>query len=159
VTLLPQLALVALGLVAAGAPAAFAQAQAPAAASAPAPAASSGLPADLPLRRDADLPGPAGNFGPWLVVLGVALGGLWLVRRARAPGRAGWPFAARSQAAELPTVLASRSLGPHGSLQVVAWNGKELLLGCSAQAITVLDSRPVGSQPAGDAAAAEGSPP
>lgn len=101
------------------------------------------LPADLPLRRDSEPASaiPAG-YGAWLLVLVLALGGLLALRQARR-GKGRWLAGLRgTDAGGAPKVLAVKLLGAHASLQVVEWNGKEILLGCSPQAVTVLDSRP-----------------
>lgn len=99
------------------------------------------LSADLPLRRDSE---PASavspGYGAWLLVLVLALGGLFALRRG---GKGRWLAGLRgTDAGGAPKVLAVKVLGAHASLQVVEWNGKEILLGCSSQAVTVLDSRP-----------------
>jgi MYXO-CTERM domain-containing protein len=131
---------------AAATPAVTAQMPVALGASAPARPASGSWTADLPLRRDSDAAGPAAVL-PWLVVVLVALGGLWLVRRRRAEGVTAWPFVVRSGLSDAPVVLSARSLGPHASLQVVRWNGKEMLLGCTGHAITVLESRAAAPAP------------
>lgn len=105
----------------------------------------SGLPADLPLRRDSDADSvvPVG-YGAWLVVLALALGGLFVVRQSRG-GKSAWglPRLRAANACAGPKVIAVRVLGAQTSLQVVEWNGKEMLLGCSPQGVNLLDSRPV----------------
>lgn len=104
----------------------------------------SGLPADLPVRRhsDEDSVVPVG-YGAWLVVLALALGGLFVVRQSR-KGKSAWlPRLRAANAGAGPRVIAVRVLGAQTSLQVVQWNGKEMLLGCSPQGVNLLDSRPV----------------
>lgn len=101
------------------------------------------LPGDLPLRRDEE-PASAilAGYGAWLLVLVLAFGGLLALRQARG-GKGRWLAGRRSpDAGTAPRVLAVKVLGAHASLQVVEWNGKEILLGCSPQAVTMLDSRP-----------------
>lgn len=118
---------------------------APGASAALRPTPKSALPAELPLRRASEGFGAAG-YGGWMILLALAVGGLWLVRSG--VGRR-WMLPVRAHAGTQegrPSVVAVRALGPHTSLQVVRWNGKDLLLGCSQQCVTVLDSRPAGEE-------------
>lgn len=98
------------------------------------------LPADLPLRRASDGFRLA-DHGGWIFLLALAAGGVWVARSST--GRR-WVLPLRAPPATQdgrPSVVSVRALGPHASLQVVRWNGKELLLGCSTQCVTLLDSR------------------
>lgn len=113
------------------------------AASQPAPASKSGLPADLPLRRDAE-PGVGSGAGAviWLVLLAGAGAWAWIWsvrRRGVAPKWLG--RLAPGSAPGALQVLASRPLAPHCSLHVVRWGGRELLVGCTPQAVTLLETR------------------
>lgn len=105
------------------------------------------LPADLPLRRDGDTPemGSAG-YVVWLLAVIAAIAVLWAVR-SRQGNSAGWLMKLRSgDHAPALKLLATRQLGPSSSLQVVTWADKEFLLGCTAQSISVLDSRVAGQR-------------
>jgi hypothetical protein len=129
-------------VVLAATPEVFAQAPVVSSSASAAADGKQGLPADLPLRRDSDEDSvvPAG-YGPWLVVLALALGGLCLVWKARG-GKSAWLSRLRAANASTgPRVVAVKVLGAHTSLQVVEWNGKEMLLGCSPQGVNLLDSR------------------
>ena len=103
-----------------------------------------GLPANLPLRRDSDEESVVpDSYGTWLAVLALALGGLFVARHGRG-GKSAWLPRLRSANADAePRVVAVKVLNAHTSLQVVEWNGKEMLLGCSPQGVNLLDSRPV----------------
>jgi len=106
------------------------------------------LPADLPLRRDSDEPlmGTVGYL-IWLLGAAAAITVLWAVRSRRV-NASGWLVKLRPAGHERALkLLATRALGPNSSLQVVQWNGKELLLGCTAQSISVLDAQPVSGTP------------
>ncbi|MBE7367184.1 flagellar biosynthetic protein FliO [Ramlibacter pallidus] len=110
-----------------------------ASASAPAPA---GLPKDLPLRRD---PPASGDGAPWTaaVVLGLlAIGAMAVVVRRRGAGALlGGRGTVRPTGAQVAK-LASLPLTPQASVHAVRWDGEELLLGCTAQQVTVLARRP-----------------
>lgn len=116
-------------------------------AAAAAPAASGPLSPNLPLRRDSELAGGGSAYAAWIVALAVALGGVWLLRRSGGGvlGAPAWRL--RPQAQRAPKLVGYLSLGPQASLRVVEWNGKELLIACSSQSVTVLDSREL-SRPA-----------
>jgi hypothetical protein len=104
-----------------------------------APAAPAVLPASLPLRRDAVAGNDAPGWAPSVVVLVLTgMVGIWSVRRrsmARATALSG-----SSRAVPL-TRLASVALTPQASVHVVRWNGEELVLGCTAQQVTLLSRR------------------
>lgn len=106
------------------------------------PAASApSLPAQLPLRRD----GQEGSGTPvlgWraasLLLLAGGAGGwlLWrrgLLVRGTAPPPRGAPAVQR---------LSSQALTPQASVHSVRWQGEDLLLGCTAQQVTLLARRP-----------------
>jgi flagellar protein FliO/FliZ len=105
-------------------------------------AALGSLPADLPLRRDVDSGAmPTAGYAIWFLF---ALGAIAVVasvtlRRGRKPA---WiaRFGRRNAPAGIE-VLASTTLGAGSSLQLVRWGERELLLGCTAQSIRLLDSR------------------
>lgn len=117
----------------------LAQVQAlPSAAGAPASARDSALPGPLPLRRE-EQDGPAGPFG-WraltLLLLAGGAGG-WLLWRRGALVRAA--AGARSlRGAPGVLRLASQALTPQASVHSLRWHGEELLLGCTAQQVTLL---------------------
>ena len=114
--------------------------QAPAFAQAREAASSPTLPASLPLRRDA---ARASEPVPWasaawiLAFTGVAGGWLAWRRLARPRHGAGSPGRPR----EAVVRLHSQALTPHASVHSVRWNGEVLLVGCTAQAVTVLARR------------------
>lgn len=77
-----------------------------------------------------------------LAVIGA--GALWLARR-RAPLRLlRLPMRQEHAAAAR---LHSQSLTPQASVHVVQWNGEDLLLGCTAQQVTLLARRPAAGSP------------
>jgi hypothetical protein len=137
-------AILAVALLAVTLPGVVRSASAPAVASAPAPAPANSGPAlsvDLPLRRNGDADAVPAAYAAWTMVLVVALGGVFLLRQARAGKLPGFPANAASNGGEL-RVLSVRAIGSQVTLQVVEWNSKHLLLGCTPQAVTVLDMRP-----------------
>jgi flagellar biogenesis protein FliO len=103
---------------------------------------SSALPADWPLRRDADSGSPgAVGYLLWLVpVVGaLAVLGRFQIRRGRRPA---WLMKFRDDSPRvLLKVIAAVPLGSGNSLQIVQWGGEELLLGCTGQTINLLKSR------------------
>jgi flagellar biogenesis protein FliO len=100
------------------------------------------LPADLPLRRDADSPAMTSmGYVIWLLVVVAGAALLWAVRSQRGAGFSWLMRPRRDDHQTALSVLGARSLGPSSSLQVVRWGGKEFLLGCTSQSICVLDSR------------------
>lgn len=113
--------------------------------SAPAQTASSAssasaLPSSLPLRRDLPLGSEPKDWTPSFALLafvGAAGAGMlwWRTGRARRTfGRA------RPEPAAVLR-LSSQALTPHASVHAVRWNGEELLVGCTAQAVTLLSRR------------------
>lgn len=98
------------------------------------------LPASLPLRRE---PEPAAGGGSWMVASGalvlLAFGGTLMAGRRR-----GWRWLqvpARHEPG--PVRTASQSLTAQASVHAIRWNDEELLLGCTAQQVTVLARRPL----------------
>ncbi|ROZ63200.1 flagellar biosynthetic protein FliO [Ramlibacter sp. WS9] len=110
----------------------------------PASSASAASPfSQIPLRRDSAADGSAAASAGWAVlfVAVVAGVGLLLIRRkagAGVPG--GWLRPASGK--QLPKALGRVPLTPQASLHVVEWQGEELLLGCTAQSVTVVARRP-----------------
>lgn len=96
--------------------------------------------AGLPLRRER----AAANAGSsWLAASGalalVAFGGTVMVGRRR-----GWPWLRardRARRQEGPLRTASQALTAQASIHAVRWHGEELLLGCTAQQVSVLARR------------------
>ncbi|HSV35324.1 MAG TPA: flagellar biosynthetic protein FliO [Ramlibacter sp.] len=83
----------------------------------------------------------AGGYALWLLVVLAGVAVLWALR-SRGGAMPGWLRGRMgAQACDL-AVVSSRVLGPNASVQVIRWNGKELLLGCTSQSISVLDSKP-----------------
>jgi flagellar biogenesis protein FliO len=119
----------------------------------PAASAASGLPASLPLRRggETDWQGSGmGSFGAMSIVLAVALLLTWgLSRRRGGAATAGawrglWP----AKRADALRVLQSTRLTSRSSLHVVAWDGREWLVGCGdGGGVSLIASRaPGGTQ-------------
>lgn len=102
------------------------------------------LPENLPLKRDA---AAAREPGPWLpaalLVALVATGGVLVLRRR---GLAGWTRSWKGTSAKHGlgiTRLSSQALTAQASVHAVRWGGEEILLGCTAHAVTVLARRPL----------------
>lgn len=119
----------------------------------PATAAATPLPAQLPLRR-ADQEAAVTSLG-WrslfLLLMVGAGGGAWLLwRRGMVPGGGEASLHGRLPG-ELPAVrrLSSHALTPQASVHAVRWQGEELLLGCTAQQVTLLARRPHAGREAG----------
>lgn len=105
------------------------------------PAASAVLPASLPLRRDAEPGSGAPGWEAFVALLALTgMGGAWLVWRRSPRKAAGSSGSARGGPL---TRLASQALTPQASVHAVRWNGEELLLGCTAQQVTLLSRRAV----------------
>ncbi len=122
---------------------------------------STSMPAQLPLRRDTDSPaiGIAG-YSVWLLAILAVTAGVWAVR-ARGGKVSSWRLRLRPGNERALKLVNAQSLGTIGSLQVVQWDGRELLLGCTPHSIRLLDSRPAPGQNAPQAqqgAAATGGP-
>lgn len=97
----------------------------------------------IPLRRDAPAGDSVAETLGWaaLLVIGAAGAALVILRRGVLPRiRAGaW---LRSPAGNSgPKVLGRTALTQQASLHVVEWQGEELLLGCTAQSVSVLSRR------------------
>ena len=101
-------------------------------------ASQAGLPAALPLRRDATAAEGHGWTTPLALLLLVGTGGAWagwrrlVQRRARSP---------ESVPALRVVRVSSQALTPQASLHAVQWNGEELLLACTAQQVSVIARR------------------
>jgi hypothetical protein len=106
-------------------------------------AAASGLPGQLPLRKDPE-PVDAGTWLPALVLLAllVAAGGLAVWHRGGAALAAAMKRTLRSEHRPGPARVSSVALTPQASIHVVHWQGEELLLGCTAQQVTLLARKP-----------------
>ncbi|HEY8360372.1 MAG TPA: flagellar biosynthetic protein FliO [Ramlibacter sp.] len=107
------------------------------------------LPRTLPLRREepAAPPSAVGAASAALLLAALAAGGLLAWRRGPA-GLQQWR-SRRSGAAALARV-SSQALTPHASIHVVHWSDEELLLGCTAQQVTVIARRPLSPAPGAD---------
>lgn len=115
----------------------------------------SGLPADIPLRRDTD--SPAVQSGQWafalwgLVVLAAVA---WVLARRRPPARAGvgtermkwmaWIKPAGGSDSTSPKQIGQIRLTPRHSLHTVQWHGEEYLIGCSDHGVQLMAQRPQG---------------
>jgi hypothetical protein len=110
------------------------------------PAASSraGLPATLPVKREAVLTPDTAALNPAIAVLSIAgaAGGFWLWRRgaARSLGR---QLGMRRQGAA-PVRISSQALTPHASVHAVKWRGEEYLVACTSQHVTLLSRKAAG---------------
>lgn len=105
------------------------------------------LPDNLPLKRDAAA--SREPPGPWLPVAlllaVVAIGGVLVLRRH---SLAGWTRSWKGTGATRGvgiTRLNSQALTAQASVHAVRWDGEEILLGCTAHAVTVLARRPLPS--------------
>lgn len=105
---------------------------------------STSLPAQLPLRRDPDTSamGIAG-YTIWLLAVLAVMAAVWAVR-ARGGKMPSWRLRPGGEPAL--KLVHAQSLGTIGSLQLVHWNGRELLLGCTSHSIRLLDSRSIPGQ-------------
>ena len=103
---------------------------------------SSSLSGSLPLRKEADPP----DTSLWmpavvlLALLGVA-GGVVVWQRGAGAFTAGLRRRPAREARRGPDRLSSLVLTPQASVHVVQWQGEELLIGCTAQQVTVLCKR------------------
>lgn len=122
---------------------------------APAQRAESAVRQELPFKKD-DAAGSALGVSPSWIGLAVILVGIWLFvvarhRRGRsaprspAPALMGWLRAHSSSNGDL-TSPGQVQLNGHTSVHVVRWNGQELLIGATAQSVTLLASRPAASE-------------
>jgi hypothetical protein len=98
----------------------------------------------LPLKRESS-PGASAleSLGWMALLLAVgAIAAIVLVRRKGGTSKGFGPAWMRAPTRlEAPKLLSGISLAQHPSLHVVEWNGEELLLGCTAQGISVLARR------------------
>jgi len=121
------------------------------------PSGRSGLPASIPLKREAagESAGPAAE-GWWLAIAAVAVLLGFAVMAARQklnPGSANgsrWPQWRGTASAHAVERVSSTRLSPRHSLHVVNWEGRRLLLGCSDSTIQLL-----AESKAGDASSSE----
>ena len=116
-------------------------------------AASTGIPLALPVRRDDSLAwqtGGVGVFGALAMVMLILALGVWWLRRGGwaqvagndAAGGGGWRRLMAARAATPLRVIESARLTPRSSVHVVQWHGREWLLGCTEQGITVIGQQP-----------------
>lgn len=117
------------------------------------------IPSEIPVRRGHE-PGEAGGRPLGLLVAAgilVVAGTVWarVRRRNSGPGteaRAGtagwtwWRWLRTARSSGDARLVQSFRLTPRASVHVVRWDGKELLLGCADQAVTVLGERTLPSE-------------
>jgi hypothetical protein len=99
----------------------------------------------LPLKRDSNSnPLAVESFGWTALLLSAAAAAAFaLVRRKSRTGKDGRPSWLRSVAKPgTPKLLSRTMLTQQSSLQVIEWNGEELLLGCTPHNVSLLDRRP-----------------
>jgi hypothetical protein len=103
------------------------------------------IPTEIPVRRDGEVRPPGPGSAPLLLTLVLLVltgGGVWALQRSR--GRGGrpkppWaPWFGRSEDAGGLRVVQSRQLTPRTSVHVLRWGGKEWLVGCGDQQVTVV---------------------
>ena len=80
---------------------------------------------------------PAGTFGSAGLLAAIAQ--RWLAQ-CRAAGSLRLRRRSRNEGALVR--LSSQALTPHASVHAVRWKGEELLIGCTAQHVTLLSRRP-----------------
>jgi hypothetical protein len=98
----------------------------------------------LPLRREATSDGSLAESLVWaaLLVAALAASGFLIVQRKNRTGtNAGRSWLRPAAKPWLPKPLGRISLTQQCSLHVVEWNGEELLLGCTPQAVSLLKRR------------------
>lgn len=110
------------------------------------------LPASLPLIRETDAQHGSGEarWAALLVLVALAGAGTVFVRRSRTrrqgAGRGSGPFGWTAMSANKPArVVQSLRLTPKASAHVVQWQGREWLIACTDQALTVLGQEPASS--------------
>lgn len=118
-----------------------------------APSGRTSLPASIPVKREPSVEGASDGGNRWWMVIPVAAGLLaFAVIAARRNGLSAKPAGAwRMRFGSLPGTassneiqrLSSTRLTPRHSLHVVVWNGRQLLLGCTDQAVQLLAESPV----------------
>ena len=117
----------------------------------PAQRAESVVPQGLPFKKE-DAPGSALGVSPSWIGLAVILIGVWLFvitkhRRGRSasasstPALMSWLRAHSSSNGDLASG-GQVQLNGHTSVHVVCWDGQDLLIGATAQSVTLLASRP-----------------
>jgi flagellar biogenesis protein FliO len=105
------------------------------------------LPASLPVRRDAVIAYEPVSWTSSLVLLALAsVGGTWLLWQRAARAKSAARGVGRADGLAVLR-LYSQALTPQASVHAVRWNGEELLLGCTAQQVTLLSRRPLALQP------------
>lgn len=114
---------------------------------APASAASAPIPyAQIPLQRDAAADGSTAASAGWAALfLAVLAGAGFVVARRKSvagPGKSGGWLRRAESAQSTPKPLGRLPLTPQASLHVIEWQGEELLLGCTSQAVSVLARHP-----------------
>lgn len=78
-----------------------------------------------------------------LFLLALAGTGYWIVRHRGLNGSRTTPAWLRPAATpSAPVTLGRTSLSPQASVHVIEWHGEELLIGCTAQSVTMLARRP-----------------
>lgn len=80
---------------------------------------------------------PAGTFGAAALI--ATIGERW---RAQWRAAGGLRLRRRSRSEGALVRLSSQALTPHASVHAVRWKGEELLIGCTAQHVTLLSRRP-----------------
>ncbi|WP_423837604.1 flagellar biosynthetic protein FliO [Variovorax terrae] len=111
------------------------------------------LPADIPLRRDSAT-NAASNSDVYMIVVGVLLllcAVVWIGRRIRQPPRGsrapGWPTWLKVPDQKCLRVVSSVRLTPQHSAHVVEWQGRQWLIGCAGEAITLIAGQPNDGSP------------
>jgi hypothetical protein len=93
------------------------------------------LPGSFPLRREVGSE-PVPSWKPPIALLAIAgAGGAWALWRRKMRSRS------PRQSPERIVRLSSQALTTQASVHAVQWNGEELLLGCTAQQVTLLSRR------------------
>jgi hypothetical protein len=99
----------------------------------------------LPLKRDSNSNLSAVESFGWtaLLLAAAAAAAFALVRRKAWAGKDGRPSWLRPAAKPgTPNLVSRTMLTQHASLQVIEWNGEELLLGCTPHTVSLLVRRP-----------------
>lgn len=116
------------------------------------------LPPEIPVKREADSNNTDGEISVrwWLAAVcigGLAAWGFVMVRRRDKGGvvptgwLGGWRPLAEPGAPREIRRIASTRLTPRHSLHVIEWNGRQLLLGCTDQAVQLLSEAAAGGPP------------
>ena len=110
------------------------------------PAASRAQFSELPFKRDTPSgTAPMETFGWTILILSILAAAIFVAARRRlAPAlnasATRWLRTA-PPSGSLPKLIGRTSLAPHATLHTVEWNGEELLLGCTAQSVTLVARR------------------